>query len=91
MAWERNHQAPRDIFSEAGKRGLLGLETAASDGGFEAHFLDKLAFAYHLSQYSMAATFALINSQNIAARLSNSHIQRHRSDIAPLLRSGLLV
>ncbi len=91
LKWEREHTAPRDIFVEAGKRGLLGFETSIELGGMGANFLDKLAFAYDLSQYSMAVTFALINSQNIAARLASSPIAKHRDEIAPKVRLGELV
>lgn len=91
LKWERDHAAPRGIFVEAGKRGLLGLETSLEQNGMGVNFLDKLAFCYHLSHHSMAATFSLINSQNIAARLVSSDIARHREEIAPKVRSGEFV
>lgn len=88
LKWEQEKQAPRSIFTDAAALGLLGLETAPPFGGFGATFMDKLCLARDLSQYSMAVTFSLINSQNIAARLSLSGTDRHRFELAPSVRSG---
>ncbi|MEH6403146.1 MAG: acyl-CoA dehydrogenase family protein [Sneathiella sp.] len=88
LNWEQERQAPRTIFSSAAELGLLGLETHQQSGGLGANFMDKLCVACDLSQYSMAVTFALINSQNIASRLSLSSTDRHRFDLAPQLRKG---
>jgi len=88
IVWEQERKAPRSIFSSAAEYDLLGLETPQQFGGLGANFMDKLCLARDLSRYSMAATFALINSQNIASRLSRSNTARHRFDLAPQLRSG---
>ncbi len=91
LQWEQDRLLPRRFFEEAGKIGLLGLETPAENGGMGGAFIDKLALAKDMSGSSMAATFALINSQNIAARLNASDVERHRIDIAPRLRTGELI
>ncbi|MBL4741206.1 MAG: acyl-CoA dehydrogenase family protein [Sneathiella sp.] len=91
LKWEEERHAPRSLFNSAAKYGLLGLETPQQFGGLGATFIDKLCLARDLSHYSMAAAFSLINSQNIASRLSRSNTARHRFDFAPQLRSGVRV
>ncbi|WP_169543341.1 acyl-CoA dehydrogenase family protein [Sneathiella aquimaris] len=91
LNWEKNRTADRSFLTAAADFGLLGLETPLDKGGLGGSFLDKVAMAREMSQASMAVTFALINSQNIAARLSGSPVSRHAEEIAPLLRSGKLV
>jgi len=79
LNWEKRQEAPREIFTRAAQEGLLGLETATSFGGLGASFLDKVELARLQSHQSMPAVFALINSQNVAARLRLSpHTKHHQ-------------
>nr|WP_025898593.1 acyl-CoA dehydrogenase family protein [Sneathiella glossodoripedis] len=77
LEWEKSQTAPRNLFEKAAECGLLGLETPVRFGGLGAPFSDKVALARKLSEHSMAAAFALINSQNVASRLRGSDHARH--------------
>jgi alkylation response protein AidB-like acyl-CoA dehydrogenase len=91
LAWEKAGIQPQSLFSSAAEHGLLSIETPCANGGLGGSYLDKLAMARQLSHHSMAAAFAIINSQNIAARLSTSAEDHHRNILAPALRAGELV
>ncbi len=77
LDWERAQKQPRELFEKAAELNLLGLETPVKNGGLGAPFSDKVEFARQVSHHSMAAAFALINSQNAAARLRLSSHERH--------------
>ncbi len=91
LEWEARKQAPKEMFTRASELGLLGLETAIGHGGLGAPFSDKVEVARRLSRSTMAATFAMINSQNVAARLRQSgHAKHHQmaDDIMAAKRIG---
>ncbi len=91
LQWERDHLSPKSFFKKAAEFGLLKLETPRELGGLGLNFSDKVKIARQLSHYSMAVTFALINSQNIATRMAVSTTLRHRHDLLPGLLTGELV
>jgi alkylation response protein AidB-like acyl-CoA dehydrogenase len=91
LTWERDHEASRDFLREAAAQGFVGLQTSSESGGMGASFIDKLMFSRDMSGASMAVAFAIINTQNVAFKLSASPTARHRDEIAFLLRSGELV
>ncbi|GLQ05399.1 acyl-CoA dehydrogenase family protein [Sneathiella chinensis] len=91
LIWEQAKSTPRSLFQAAGKVGFLSLETPTEQGGLGASFSEKLKLSRALARHSMSHTFALVNSQNIAARLASSPVARHREDIAPQVRSGQLI
>lgn len=88
LNWEKDHHASPSLFTKAAELGLLGLETSKENGGLGGRFTDKFFLASSLSEHSMAVPFALINSQNVAARLSTSTTPRHYQEIAPALRAA---
>ncbi|MBE7635457.1 hypothetical protein GUA87_01260 [Sneathiella sp. P13V-1] len=75
--WESTKTQHMELFQEASKFGLLGLETDPAHGGLGAPFSDKVKLAELMAQTSFAAAFSIINSQNVAARLRESTAQRH--------------
>ena len=87
MEWEQSKSQPKELFKQAAKFELLGLETDPSFGGLGAVFSDKVRLGRTLSQTSFAAAFAIINSQNITARLRLTQSNRHH-EMADALMSG---
>lgn len=87
-AWEAARCQPISALRDAAKAGLLKLETPISAGGFGHSFLTKLAVCEEMSRGCMAFTFALINTQNVAARLAATGNQRYLETHVPALMSG---
>jgi len=87
LQWEKQQKSPGGIFKNAAKAGLLGLETEESYGGLGAPFSDKVELARILSHQSMAAAFAIINSQNVASRLRLSPHARHHQLADEILKA----
>ena len=77
LHWEKRQEAPKEMFKRAADVGLLGLETETVFGGLGAPFSDKVELGRVISHQSMAAVFALINSQNVASRLRLSPHPKH--------------
>ena len=85
--WENDRSQPVDALREAAKVGLLSFETPRAFGGMAANFLTKQAICEELSRSDMAFTFAMINTQNIAAKLATcANPQRYAALIAGLLQ-----
>jgi alkylation response protein AidB-like acyl-CoA dehydrogenase len=86
--WEAKQCQPVEALLDAAKMGLLKLETPASAGGYGLSFLTKLAVCEEMSRGCMAFTFALINTQNVAARLAETGNDRYLSTHVPALMAG---
>ena len=88
--WERDRIQPVAVLREAGKLGLLSFETPTALGGLGASFQLKQAVCEELSRGDMAFTFAMINTQNISAKLALSEQpKRYTSLIAGLMQGEL--
>lgn len=88
--WENDRLQPAGTLREAAKVGLLSFETPKVFGGMEASFQTKQAICEELSRSDMAFTFAMINTQNIAANLASSgNSQRYHSLIRDLIRGDI--
>jgi alkylation response protein AidB-like acyl-CoA dehydrogenase len=88
--WERDRIQPVTVLREAGKLGLLSFETPTALGGLGASFQLKQALCEELSRGDMAFTFAMINTQNISAKLASSEQpKRYTSLIAGLMQGEL--
>ncbi len=87
-AWEAAQCQPVEALRQAAEIGFLKLETPTSAGGFGHSFLTKLALCEELSRGCMAFTFALINTQNVAARLADTGKARYLSELVPALMSA---
>lgn len=88
--WENARSQPIDTLREAAKVGLLSFETPQKFGGMGACFQTKQSLCEELARSDMAFTFAMINTQNIAAKLANcANPQRYRALIADLMRGEL--
>lgn len=89
-AWETARVQPADALVQAADAGLLKMETPVAAGGFGLSFLTKLDVCEDMSRGCMAFTFALINTQNVAARLASTGNDRHLEARVPALLSGAM-
>ena len=86
QSWEKARLQPVDVLREAAKVGLLSFETPTEFGGMAASFQTKQAICEELARSDMAFAFAMINTQNIAAKLANSaNPQRYEALITGLM------
>ena len=87
--WEyRDHSPSLSALREAAQLGLTGIEVERPQGGLGLGFREKVRVAEILSRQSMAFAFSIINSQNVAARLSSAGTVAHRMELLPDLLSG---
>lgn len=86
--WESEKQQPVAALKQAADAGLMRLETPAEAGGFGLSFLTKLALCEDMSRADMPFIFALINTQNVAARLAAGGNIRHLEEYVPRILSG---
>ncbi|MEM7220272.1 MAG: acyl-CoA dehydrogenase family protein [Pseudomonadota bacterium] len=89
--WERADGQPRDAFREAARLGFLGLEVPQPFGGADVNFMTKLAICEVLAGADMAFTFAMINTQNVAAKLARAADAARRRDLIEALMRGELL
>lgn len=87
--WEAG-ASPVDALKAAAHAGLLRIEVPHSLGGSGHRYLVKLAIAEALSRIDMGFTFAMVNTQNVAARLSQSRTRAHLETLVPKLTRGEL-
>jgi len=85
--WERGMSVVEGMRA-ATHADLLRLEVPHSLGGLGHRYLLKLAIVEALSRVDMAFTFAMINTQNVAARLSASKTRAHLETLVPALTRG---
>lgn len=88
--WEAAKKQPIEALRQAADAGLFKLETPQEAGGFGLSFLTKLAVCEEMSRGDMAFTFALINTQNVASKLSSGGNARHLTTYVPRILSGEL-
>ncbi|MAN61287.1 MAG: acyl-CoA dehydrogenase [Parvibaculum sp.] len=86
--WETAQRQPVAALKQAADAGLMRLETPVEAGGYGLSFLTKLALCEDMSRADMPFTFALINTQNVAARLSATANPRHLTDYVPRILAG---
>ena len=85
--WENGQAQPADALRDAAKLGLMSFETPQEYGGLGASFQTKQAICEELARGDMAFAFALVNTQNIAAKLAGGNTaQRHAELITSLMR-----
>lgn len=90
QSWENAAIQPVETMREAGRVGLLSFETPVNFGGLGFGFPTKQAICEELSRGDMAFAFAMINTQNIAAKLAlASNAKRHLKTIEGLMRGDL--
>lgn len=87
--WEYRDRSPNlSALREAAQLGLTGIEVERPQGGLGLGFREKVRVAEILSRQSMGFAFSIINSQNVAARLSSMGTVAHRMELLPDLLSG---
>lgn len=86
--WEHAHRPAASVFEQAAGLGLTAIEVPEAHGGLGLGFRDKVAAAEIICSSSMAMAFAIVNTQNVAARLADIGSTAHRSDLVPELVAG---
>ncbi len=86
--WDRNRGLDASVLLEAADLGLTGIEVPKYLGGLGFGFRQKVRVAEILSRTSMAFAFALINTQNVTARLAEIGSTSHKRDLLPDLLAG---
>lgn len=86
-AWEAG-ESPVAALQKSANYDLLRLEVPHSLGGLGHRYRLKLAICEALSRIDMAFTFAMINTQNVAARLAQSKTRAHLELLVPALCRG---
>tara|TARA_R110000868_G_scaffold13397_9_gene62584 strand:- start:1608 stop:2771 length:1164 start_codon:yes stop_codon:yes gene_type:complete len=88
-AWEAG-TSPVAALRQAAQHDLLRIEVPHSLGGRGHRYRMKLAICEALSRIDMAFTFAMINTQNVAARLAAGQHRAHLETLVPQLTRGEL-
>lgn len=68
--WDRRRGVPLEAFRAAAAAGLTGIEAPVALGGRGAGFIAKTLIAEELARGCMGFAFAVINTQNVAAKLA---------------------
>ncbi len=91
-AWDRDQRFPRNAFAEAAEIGLTRLQVPQKHGGFGFSFECKAAVAEILGGADFGFAMAVLNTQNIAHRLTMdvdpSLTDRYLADIISAQRLG---
>ncbi len=88
-AWERGESVV-PAMREAAARDLLRLEVPEAFGGLGQRYLLKLAIAEDMSRADMAFTFAMVNTHNVAARLTQSAMTDERAhQVSQLMKAEI--
>ncbi len=87
-AWEAARNQPQDAIRKAADLGLLAFETPRDFGGSGESYLTKLAVCETLAGADMAFTFAMINTQNIPAKLTRDLGADSRRELITSLMKG---
>lgn len=69
-AWERERKFPQDAFRVAAQAGLTAIETPVSHGGLGHPFSIKAEIAEILGAADYGLAMAILNTQNIGAKLA---------------------
>lgn len=86
--WARERRMGVEAIAAAAQAGLLRLEGASEVGGWNLGFGAKIAVLEVLSRHSFDFAFSLINTQNVAARLSRWSGREVAQRYVPALMSG---
>ncbi len=88
VKWEAEKKQPVAALKQAADAGLMRLETPVDAGGFGLSYLTKLTLCEEMSRADMGFIFALVNTQNVAARLAVGGTPRHVEEYVPRILSG---
>lgn len=68
--WERDGAIPQEVFRAAAEAGLGAIQVPTEQGGAGRDFRAKMQVTEALARASMAFAFAMVNTQNVAAKLA---------------------
>ncbi len=86
--WERTKATDTTVFEQAAAVGLTGIEVPKYLGGLGLGFQSKITAAEIITRSSMAAAFAIVNTQNVAARLAEIGSLSHKRNLVPEMLAG---
>lgn len=89
--WEGQRRIGREVFAQAAALGLLGIETPRSAGGLGLPFTFKARVAECLAAVDFGFTMSLINSGNLAAKLTRDANAAVAQRYVPGILEGRLV
>lgn len=68
--WEQSGAVPASVFQAAAAAGLGAIQVPRAHGGAGQDYRAKMRVTEELSKASMAFAFAMVNTQNVAAKLA---------------------
>lgn len=87
-AWERERRFPRDVFLAAAEAGLTAIETPVPHGGLGHSFSVKAEIAEILGAADYGLAMAILNTQNIGAKLARDAEPKVAARYIPSILSG---
>ncbi len=88
VAWSMGASVSPDVFAQAARLGLMGVEVPAASGGLGADFAFKVAACAHLAAADFGFAMSVVNTHNVALRIEKSASARLKSRHLPDLLSG---
>ena len=86
--WERGRRFPHEIFRQAAEAGLTAIETPVEHGGLGQSFSTKTEIAEVLGAADYGLTMAILNTQNIGAKLARDAHPDIAARFIPAILSG---
>lgn len=86
--WSLGEDPDPDLFREAADIGLIGLQLPLDDGGLALPFPIKCAAFSLIAGADFGFALSLVNSHNVALRLSISGSERIKQNVLPILLAG---
>lgn len=86
--WERQRRFPVDVFAKASEAGLTAIETPIDHGGLGMPFSVKTQIAELLGAADYGLAMAILNTQNVAAKLARDASREVADRYIPDILSG---
>lgn len=87
-AWSLGEAPGPDLFAEAGRLGLTGLEVSLAAGGLGGDFAFKVAACTYLAAADFGFAMSVVNTHNVARRIELSGSERLKARHLPGLLAG---
>ena len=88
VRWEREHVFPHEAFRAAAEAGLTAIETPVVHGGLGQSFSTKAEIAQILGRADFGLAMAILNTQNIGAKLARDAHPEVAEHYIPEILSG---
>lgn len=87
-AWSMGAAPGLELFAQAGRLGLTGMEVSSAAGGLGADFAFKVAACAHLAAADFGFAMSVVNTHNVARRIELSASARLKERHLPDLLAG---